>query len=309
MISAAVLKPINKAERQILLMSITSRRVVIALASAAVVVGAFFAAYRITLWGTRSQSLPAPEASVPAEESVTAAIAGLPGEHAEQTSASAAAGAAAPDPADPSAAASDPASPAAPAAEGETTTASAPPESPDSPEETVSPTYIHGILIVNKSYPLPSTYGPGDLTDECASAFEEMREAAAEQGLELYVSSGFRSYELQASLYQRYCDSDGQEAADTYSARPGHSEHQTGLAIDLNTISSSFANTAEGQWVAEHCWEYGFILRYPADKVDITGYMYEPWHIRYLGKTTAKAVYDSGLCLEEFLGVDSVYRY
>ena len=286
-------------------MRIPSRRVIIILASAAVIVGAFFAAYRITLWGTRSQSLSTPAASVPAEESVTAAFSGLPGEQTEQTSASAAPGDAATERTDPS----SPASSTVASVEGETTTASAPPESPDSPEDTVSPTYINGILIVNKSYPLPSTYGPGDLTDECASAFEEMREAAAEQGLELYVSSGFRSYELQSSLYQRYCDNDGQEAADTYSARPGHSEHQTGLAIDLNTITSDFAYTAEGQWVAEHCWEYGFILRYPADKVDITGYMYEPWHIRYLGKATAKAVYESGLCLEEYLGVDSVYRY
>ena len=171
------------------------------------------------------------------------------------------------------------------------------------------PTYIKGILVVNKSYPLPSSYNPGGLTDECESAFYEMQAAAEQEGLDLYISSGFRSYDLQASLYQRYCDRDGQEEADTYSARPGHSEHQTGLAIDLNTITSDFAYTDEGKWVAEHCWEYGFILRYPADKVAITGYMYEPWHIRYLGKSTAAAVYQSGLCLEEYLGIDSVYSY
>ena len=172
-----------------------------------------------------------------------------------------------------------------------------------------TPTYINGILIVNKTYAFPRSYEPGGLTSECLNAFYEMQAAAEEEGLDLYIASGFRSYELQSSLYQRYCDSDGQEAADTYSARPGHSEHETGLAIDLNDISSSFAYTAEGQWVAEHCWEYGFILRYPADKVAITGYMYEPWHIRYLGRDVASAVYSSGLCLEEYLGVDSVYRY
>ena len=171
-----------------------------------------------------------------------------------------------------------------------------------------TPTRINGILIVNKTYAFPRSYEPGGLTSECSNAFYEMQAAAAEEGLDLWIASGFRSYDTQASLYQRYCDEDGQAAADTYSARPGHSEHETGLAIDLNEISSSFAYTAEGQWVAEHCWEYGFILRYPADKVAITGYMYEPWHIRYLGRDVASAVYSSGLCLEEYLGVDSVYR-
>ena len=276
----------------------TSRRILIALLAVVVVIGAFVAAYRITLWGTRSQSLTTPGASVPAEENAAETQAGQLSVDAEQT-------------ADPSAsgetaqAAADPMSPApasSSAGDPEQTAEQA------APDDNVTPTYVNGILIVNKSYPLPRSYGPGGLTGECESAFEEMRAAAAEEGLDLYVSSGFRSYELQASLYQRYCDSDGQEAADTYSARPGHSEHQTGLAIDLNTITSDFAYTAEGQWVNEHCWEYGFILRYPADKVAVTGYMYEPWHIRYLGKDVAKDVYESGLCLEEYLGVDSVYR-
>ena len=177
------------------------------------------------------------------------------------------------------------------------------------PADTTAPTYINGILVVNKSYPLPRDYNPGGLTDECESAFYTMQAAAENEGLDLYIASGFRSYDLQASLYQRYCNEDGQAAADTYSARPGHSEHQSGLAIDLNSISSSFAYTAEGQWVAAHCWEYGFILRYPADKVSVTGYMYEPWHIRYVGRDNAAAIYQSGLCLEEYLGIDSVYSY
>src|SRR5699024_5056985 len=100
---------------------------------------------------------------------------------------------------------------------------------------------------------------------------------------------------------------DGAEMADTYSARPGHSEHQTGLAFDLNEISDAFAGTPEAEWLAEHAHEYGFIIRYPADKEDITGYSYEPWHVRYLGKEIAEKVYESGLCLEEYLGIDSVY--
>ena len=175
-------------------------------------------------------------------------------------------------------------------------------------EERDGCTYVDGILVANKTYSLPSDYGPGELTDECYEAFRKMENDAADEGLDLYVGSGFRSYWTQDSLYNRYCAQDGQAAADTYSARPGHSEHQTGLALDLNDISDFFGETAEGKWVAAHCFEYGFIIRYPADKVDITGYMYEPWHLRYLGVDTATKVYNSGLCLEEYLGIDSAYR-
>ena len=286
-------------------MSITTKRVLLALLAVAVVIVAFAAAYNISLRLLPSQT-DTPAASSPAGESETAAPAGQTALPAEQTALPGNAG-------ETTGPAEEPSDNAA----GETTAAPENPAASDDPAgqensaapDPAAPTYIGGVLIVNKTYPLPRSYGPGGLTDECESAFEEMQEAAAEEGLDLYVASGFRSYELQASLYQRYCDRDGKAAADTYSARPGHSEHQTGLAIDLNSISSDFAYTAEGQWVSEHCWEYGFILRYPADKVDITGYMYEPWHIRYLGRDTAKAVYESGLCLEEYLGVDSVYQY
>lgn len=167
--------------------------------------------------------------------------------------------------------------------------------------------YVGGVIIANKTYSLPSDYNPGGLTSKCSAAFTEMQNAAAEEGLNIYVLSGFRSYELQDSLYSRYSASDGQAAADTYSARPGHSEHQTGLAMDVNSLSSSFAETAEGQWLAANSWKYGFILRYPADKVSKTGYIYEPWHFRYVGKDLAKSIFDSGLCLEEYFGITSVY--
>ncbi len=167
-------------------------------------------------------------------------------------------------------------------------------------------TYVNGILIANKSYSLPADYNPGVLP-EAQSAFDEMAEGAAKDGIKLYIASGFRSYDYQAGLYQRYVERDGAEMADTYSARPGHSEHQTGLAFDLNEISDAFAGTPEAEWLAEHAHEYGFIIRYPADKEDITGYSYEPWHVRYLGKEIAEKVYESGLCLEEYLGIDSVY--
>lgn len=168
-------------------------------------------------------------------------------------------------------------------------------------------TYIDGIMVVNKTYSLPSDYGPGKLTADCQAAFNEMQQSAAEDGCTLYVSSGFRSYSLQKSLYERYCARDGKAAADRYSARPGNSEHQTGYAIDLNTIAYSFANTAEGKWVAANCYKYGFILRYPEDKETQTGYRYEPWHIRYVGISLASDIYNSGLCLEEYFGITSRY--
>lgn len=169
-------------------------------------------------------------------------------------------------------------------------------------------TYVDGVLIVNKTYPLPANYNPGGLLSGCSAAFKQMQAAAAKEGLNIYASSGFRSYSHQSNLYSKYCANDGQAAADRYSARPGHSEHQTGLAIDLNTITYSFADTAEGKWVAENCWKYGFILRYPSGKEAQTGYRYEPWHIRYVGASKAEAIYNSGLCLEEYYGLTSQYQ-
>lgn len=168
-------------------------------------------------------------------------------------------------------------------------------------------TYIQGILIANKTYGLPEDYNPG-LDSETESAFNTLSEAAANQGLDIYLSSGFRSYETQARIYGSYVDSYGKESADTFSARPGYSEHQTGLAIDVNTIDDSFAGTPEAEWLAKHAYEYGFIIRYPKGKESITGYKYEPWHIRYLGVEKATEVYNSGLTLEEFLGIDSEYK-
>lgn len=169
-------------------------------------------------------------------------------------------------------------------------------------------TYVDGILIANKTYALPSSYAPGDLLSEVYDAFYELQAGARSDGLSIYISSGYRSYSLQSSLYERYCARDGREAADRYSARPGHSEHQTGLGLDVNEISDAFIGTPEAIWLSEHAHEYGFIIRYPKGKEDITGYKYEPWHIRYLGKDIASDVYYSGLCLEEYLGIDSEYK-
>ncbi len=173
--------------------------------------------------------------------------------------------------------------------------------------ESGEPVYIKGILIANKTYALPEDYNPG-LDSETESAFYTLSEAAAEEGLDIWLASGFRSFDDQDRIYHNYVDSYGQETADTFSARPGHSEHQTGLAIDVNTIDDSFAGTPEAIWLEEHAHEYGFIIRYPKGKENITGYKYEPWHIRYLGVEKATEVYNSGLTLEEFLGIDSVYQ-
>ena len=169
-------------------------------------------------------------------------------------------------------------------------------------------TYVDGVLVVNKTYSLPADYYPGDLTAECDTAYMTMKAAAAEEGLHLYISSGFRSYDTQDVIYNRYVANDGRANADRYSARPGHSEHQTGLAIDLNGVLDSFGETAEGKWVAAHAHEYGFILRYPKGKEPQTGYMYEPWHIRYVGVEVATAIFESGLCLEEYYGITSAYQ-
>lgn len=168
-------------------------------------------------------------------------------------------------------------------------------------------TYVNGVLIVNKSYSMPKDFDPAGIAPEAQAAFDEMKAAALEDGIKLRIISGYRPYSQQDSAYRNYVARDGIDAAERYSARPGHSEHQTGLAMDLNSLSSNFGNTEEGKWIAAHCAEYGFILRYPQGKEEETGYMYEPWHIRYLNIELARAITKSGLSLEEYLGIQSVY--
>ena len=145
-------------------------------------------------------------------------------------------------------------------------------------------------VLVNKYHPLPDGYVPrlhslparyapsgGSLAPAAAAAFMRMADAAREDGITLYSVSAYRSYSYQDSLYRRYTAQDGVEA-DTYSARPGFSEHQTGLALDINTASRSahFETTATYRWLIENCWRYGFILRYPEGREDITGFCFEP---------------------------------
>ena len=168
-------------------------------------------------------------------------------------------------------------------------------------------TYIQGVLIANKSYSLPADFNPG-LDPTCQNQFYKLQNDAAAQGLNIWLSSGFRSYDYQNQIYNNYVARDGQAAADTYSARPGYSEHQSGLAIDVNQIDDSFIGTPEAIWLENHCHEYGFILRYPQGKQDITGYKYESWHIRYVGTDMSYPIHDSGLTLEEYFGIDSYYH-
>lgn len=168
-------------------------------------------------------------------------------------------------------------------------------------------TYVNGILIANKTYALPSDYNPG-VDPEANAALQDMFNAAKADGLNLFVCSGFRSYATQKQLYNSYVQIDGVAEAERYSARPGHSEHQTGLAFDINKADASFEGSPEAIWLAANCHKYGFIIRYPKDKESVTGYMYEPWHVRYLGVEIATQVYNSGLCLEEYLGITSVYQ-
>ncbi len=176
-------------------------------------------------------------------------------------------------------------------------------------------TYVDGYLIANKSYGLPKSYNPGSLTSETKKAANEMFEDYIEENnKKMWAQSGFRSYETQKSIYERYVKRDGQAGADRYSARPGNSEHQTGLAFDVCVtgyacISSGFNDTAPAKWLSANAYKYGFILRYPKGKESITGYKHESWHFRYVGKDLAQKLYNDGdwITMEEYFGIDSKY--
>lgn len=171
------------------------------------------------------------------------------------------------------------------------------------------PKFVKGILLANKKYPLPATYAPGE-NEKARGAFERMAAEAKLAGFNLNAFSTYRSFEYQTTLYDRYVARDGEKAADTYSARPGYSEHQTGLAFDIGEVnfeqhfaSSSFGETEAGKWVAANAHRFGFVMRYPVGKEQITGYMHESWHFRYVGVETADEIFEQNLTLEEYLGV------
>lgn len=167
-------------------------------------------------------------------------------------------------------------------------------------------TYVDGVMIANKTYTLPKNYDPG-IQPDAYDAFQEMQSAAEADGISLFIVSGYRSYDDQAAIYARYAEDDGEELADTYSSRPGHSDHQTGYTFDLNSLDASFENTPEGIWLANNCAQFGFIIRYPKGKDAYTGYTFEPWHVRYVGTDKAEAITASGLSLEEYYGISSDY--
>lgn len=181
------------------------------------------------------------------------------------------------------------------------------------------------MVVVNKQRYLPDGYEPPDLVEpnvkfsfdephekrhmrkEAAEALEALFAGAEQEGITLNAVSGYRSYQRQQSLFNHYVETQGKEYASRVSAVPGTSEHQTGLAIDVsspsvgNVLEEVFGDSEEGKWLAEHAHEYGFIIRYPKDGESITGYVYEPWHIRYVGKEAAEAIYSEGTTLEQFL--------
>ncbi len=186
-------------------------------------------------------------------------------------------------------------------------------------------------VVVNKLRPLnPRDYVPPDLVQvpvqhvytpllrkEASDAVVAMFAAAqSEAGLGLQSQSAYRSYSTQVSTYNGYVASRGQAGADLTSARPGYSEHQTGLALDISsvpaacTLAACFGQTPQGMWLAANAYRFGFILRYPADKTAITGYEYEPWHFRYVGVALATEMHDEGVeTLEEFFGLPPAPDY
>ena len=173
-------------------------------------------------------------------------------------------------------------------------------------------------VVVNKKHALPSTYIPEltyirgvQMRPEAALAIGSLLADAEKAGFNTKIISGYRSYKTQENVYNGYVSRDGQTQADTYSARPGHSEHQTGLAADVGNASGycdleiCFGQTDFGAWLAENAANYGFIIRYPEGKENVTGYQYEPWHIRFVGVDIAKNIIASGKTLDEYFGVSS----
>ena len=173
------------------------------------------------------------------------------------------------------------------------------------------------LVLVNKEFKLPNDYIPSNLemiSNECANdneylrkeakeAFEKLSGDAKELGYKVIAVSTYRDYNYQDRLYNEYVSDKGIDYADQCSARPGHSEHQTGLAVDVmgsNDDYDEFENSIEFEWMKNNSYRYGFILRYPKGKEKITGFKYEPWHYRYVGSDVAKVIYKENITLEEY---------
>ena len=179
------------------------------------------------------------------------------------------------------------------------------------------------LVLVNKHIRLPSTYAPGDLVvldgvvsvtgsgmklrGEAVAALEKMAEAAKGEGVSLVVLSAYRSYWQQQNTFDYWAAKAGLQEAETFSARPGHSQHQLGTAVDFadgptgQDFDQNFEATTKGTWLANNAYRFGFVLSYPKGKEAVTGYIYEPWHYRYIGVENVAKMIQSGLILEEFL--------
>lgn len=178
------------------------------------------------------------------------------------------------------------------------------------------------LVLVNKLHAVSKYYEPTDMVaingsyttnqglemkEDAYKAFKKMRKAARADGIYFKICSAYRTYETQKWLYKNYLNTMGRELRDIRSAAPGRSEHHTGYAIDLVTkstgwtLTQDFAKTDEGKWIKKNCAKYGYIIRYPKGKTDITGYDYEPWHLRYVGVDVAKEITKQGITLEEYL--------
>jgi D-alanyl-D-alanine carboxypeptidase len=182
--------------------------------------------------------------------------------------------------------------------------------------------------LVNKTHTLSRDYVPQDLVTlnvksvraiqlrkEASEALYRMFDAASKNGVTLVANSGYRSYGDQEKIFTQHVQTMGEAKANAISSKPGESEHQTGLAVDLTCaemsgdLQQSFENTAEGKWVQAHAQDYGFIIRFPKGAEAQTGYEYEPWHLRYVGVSLAQKIKKSGLCYEAYLkkyGADRV---
>jgi len=179
-------------------------------------------------------------------------------------------------------------------------------------------------VLVNRDYPISKDYVPGDLVvpdvpfsfygtyeksyvrEDAARALEKLFKGAQEKGYTLKAVSAYRSYERQTQIYENNLNTRGEEITNKVSAKPGTSEHQTGLAIDVSCdsvgcgLEENFGDTEEGKWLKNNCYKYGFAIRYPKDKTHITGYSYEPWHIRFVGKYLSRHLSENGITLEEY---------
>lgn len=182
------------------------------------------------------------------------------------------------------------------------------------------------LKLVNKTHAVGSSEDPEDLVklktgtkDGVTTTHDQLRRVPAKhfvqlvkggkaEGLEFVATSAYRPYAYQKSLHERYAAQDGAVKANTYSAKAGYSEHETGLCLDVSSpsvnysLTESYGTTTEGKWLANNAHKYGFIIRYPKGKEKITGYDYEPWHLRYVGKAAAKEIYEKEITLEEYLG-------